>query len=507
MNDRTVSQETLQELLLQGGESPELDFKETLDLTDRHDELELTKDVAAMLARGGNIVVGAKNDGTPSGRFTRALAEFLDEARLRPKFAKYLAEPFTIRTATHEVEGNVFTVIRVEPSPHGIAVIEQIGEYKDGAKGQRRLFVPGDVFVRHGTSSERWTQQDVLALIQRLIAMNKEAWLAEHREDLRRLLAGIPGLALARGPAKTLDWALDEETFEAIVVEQIRVADRLPLELLLDRLPDDSDRLWTSSADSSQEDFRTLLDRLSAIIGLGIRSRKNDLVSDGIRTLVTIYDRVHLRKDQLQEIGRARILLDIVLRVLALGALAVRKKDWRSVNELARQRPEEVRQQDYFSWIRHAGVMAARAGLAGSPGNNPGTPMVAQALDLARRVPCLRPDVASTDEGLLTSLLQFEFLACCMALSGGDEEPRYSCTLNFAFWHSWRVEPAALNLIEDPAIRAVLFPVDNPTLARVLSALDQAATKVAFAVNGWYGWRDSSVTHFLKTHELASGLQ
>ena len=74
--DGLVTDEKLSELLALQAEYPALDFKSTLNLSEREHEVELAKDVGAMQVRGGYIVVGVDSQGNPTGQ--------LDNVDVRP---------------------------------------------------------------------------------------------------------------------------------------------------------------------------------------------------------------------------------------------------------------------------------------------------------------------------------------------------------------------------------------------------------------------------------------
>lgn len=59
MPDVDRSEERLRQLLDDGHEWEELDYKRVLDLSTRRDEVELAKDIGAMQVDGGDIVIGA----------------------------------------------------------------------------------------------------------------------------------------------------------------------------------------------------------------------------------------------------------------------------------------------------------------------------------------------------------------------------------------------------------------------------------------------------------------
>lgn len=103
-----LTEEKLRSLLAEKHEQSCLDYKRSLNLALRRDIVELVKDVAAMQSEsaGGYLVVGADDRGAPAPDLTPQLARHFDEATLRPKLARYLAEPFTIRCAFHDIDGS-----------------------------------------------------------------------------------------------------------------------------------------------------------------------------------------------------------------------------------------------------------------------------------------------------------------------------------------------------------------------------------------------------------------
>jgi hypothetical protein len=167
----TVTKDKLLRLLDEGGESETLDFKETSDLSSKEDQVEVAKDVGAMLVDGGFIVVGADSRGRPTGRFTRAQAKLFDEATLRAKLAKWIPEPFELKVGVHDHGGNLFAVVYVGSNPKGCCVFQADGQYTKNGK-LVVAFRAGDIFVRHGTASERFQQHD----LDRIFARAEQVW-------------------------------------------------------------------------------------------------------------------------------------------------------------------------------------------------------------------------------------------------------------------------------------------------------------------------------------------
>lgn len=146
----------LDELLREAHEHEALDYKRQLDLNDNTALLELVKDIAAFSASGGYLVIGADDGGRPTAMVSEAEALLLDESRLRAKVKRYLPEPLTIRTARHDLDGALVVLVYVGPHPDGFVIVHADGQTADN----KVVFRRGDVFVRHGTASERWEPHD-----------------------------------------------------------------------------------------------------------------------------------------------------------------------------------------------------------------------------------------------------------------------------------------------------------------------------------------------------------
>jgi hypothetical protein len=65
-----ASEEKLRLLLVEGHESEQLDYKAACDLSQVRDKVELAKDLGAMQALGGYMVIGADDHGKTTNRLT-----------------------------------------------------------------------------------------------------------------------------------------------------------------------------------------------------------------------------------------------------------------------------------------------------------------------------------------------------------------------------------------------------------------------------------------------------
>ena len=317
---------------------------------------------------------------------TSDLARHFDEATLRPKLEKYLTAP-EIHTACHQVDGHNVVLVYIAPAPNGWSVIHTAGQYTDAKGRDRTIFRPGDVFVRHGTSSERWNDADADRLLAQARARRKDEW----RKELTKDLAAQADTArtvenLTQVPAASLSWKMDADTFEQLVTELLRRNDDVPVRRLLSQATRDAAELL----DNDQEELRRLLDRVTTVAALAIEYDRAPWLERAVTTLVRIYELgFDVNGYPRQDNAVVWLWLDIVTRVYALGALAVRTKAWATVKLLADRRPEGEPFGYWGSWLRHAVTMAARAHIFETEEK---AGLLARAHNIIRNIPSLHLD-------------------------------------------------------------------------------------------------------------------
>lgn len=492
-----VTQEKLLALLGEQCEQPGLDYKETLNLGKGNpaDLIEFAKDVAAMRSNsdGGYIVVGADDRGTVVG-LTPDLARHFDEATLRPKLEKYLTAP-VVQAACHGVDGQTVALIYVAPDPYGWCVIHTDGEYNDANGKQKIVFRRGDVFVRRGTSSERWNDADRERLVSQIVAQRKEAWRREFGEELAAqatLTRTVDNLTHI--PAAALSWQLDGETFEQLVTELLRRDDDIPLRRLLTRAGHDAAELL----DHDQDELRRLLDRISAFAGLTIEHERERWTRRAVSSLERIYELgfTEQRYDR-QEPAVVWLWLDIVTRVYGLGALAVRNGAWADVKLLADRRPDGAAFDHYGSWLRHAVTMAARARIFDTEEK---AGLLARAHNTIRDLEPLHPDRGADHPSILNSLCQFDVYGGLVVIGERGEVDSGNFYTNFARYYSYRSAPAFETIVTNLAVRAQLFVGNDRLLADAIKAFIHHASNEGFRYNGWHGLDSKAVAEFLHTH-------
>lgn len=484
-----VSLEQLTHLLSLQRESETLDFKVECDLNDRRSCLELAKDVAAMQIHGGHIVIGADNSGRPvPPGVSDTLAPLFDEARLRPKLRKWLPEPLQILTAEHQLDDCRLVVIYVAPSVDGFCIIEKDGAYDDGGS-QKLVFRQGEVYARHGTSSERWNQKDIAFVWDRAVNARKETWRAELREGLASLGIARDAQRLMSGPAANYSWRIDQEAFDAATIELFRASDDIPIRLLLDQAPSDAATLLDNG---EWGELETLIGRITSLAALALRVQRTPWFESALGALMGVY---RLGFEPGASVARrdgkgVDLWLLVLEHVLALGGLAVRTEDWPSTRAIVTRPP--VADPHYATWLRHGLTMGARANRLESES------LLVRAAERVVDLPALRAG-ASQDE-VLTSVCQFDMLAALTIIDETGSLSTNNWYTNFARYYSTRSEPVVERLLSDETMRQVIFPRDDQLLADALREIDLVASREGVRYNGWWGFRSPEVEDFLSAH-------
>ncbi len=499
-----VDREKLAEVLAEGSESEVVEFKRSCNLDERHDIVMLAAEVGAMQmpVDGGYIGLGFQDDGSVADGLSEAEARLLDPATIRDKLLPYLPEPLELLAAVHEIDGKRAGLIYVAPSSDGFSIFEKDGSYYDAKGQEQRRFRAGEVFARHGTASERWNQRDIARIRQRLVEQERERWAVELRRDLPNLGLAAEAQQLSEAPAAALVWQMDGETFVATVIEQLRRGDDVPLSLLLTSLPVEAATLLRRPG--GEEQLAVLLDRLTCLAATFLVIRRADLFERIIETLFEIYllgfNEHGIARGDLT-LNAPALWLMIVVRVTALGGLAVRQRRWSVLPELVLRRGEGYEWIPARYWLDHGRVMAARGGLLEREknGQTVNLPLLALVRREVDRLACLRPDRHGEDEEILNSLCQFDFVASLIAIDR-HANVRAASYPNFARFYTRRTEPIVVQLIEGGDLRETIFPPSDQDLADVIRALDQQAGQESWRYAGWDGFEDRRVLAFLEEH-------
>jgi len=511
--DGLVTSEKVAELLALGTEYPELDYKDSIDLKEKRDLMELAKDVAAMRVRGGYLLIGVNDQGSPTGNMDSVNHKQFDEANLVPKLLRYIAHPLELHTSTIDWKEHSIVIVCVPASSRGCAFFCADGKYTEGGH-EKVVFRAGDVFWRDGTRSVRLSQEGLEEVIARRADQRiddlREEWVKVHRE-IQRQEEGSPDSGARSGDHGLHSITFDQssEKLNLSALELVRVGDTVALKHLLKDAAGRA-RIFIEHEDIDHG-LSSLLDKITCLAATLLDYGQEEYFDQAIEVLVTVYG-MPTNELEVKAFGSStqldpsaispQVWLAVIERVFALGGMAVRGKKWRAVRQLTLQLPEVVSSNEYDrNWLRHALTMASRA--RHFERDNQKLSLISTARLVASRLGCLRSDGLSEDddESLTTRIAQFDFLANVVAL---DDSPGIDSGQvfypNFARFYQDRVQSVADRLLTDDEMKMVLWKHDDRALAGALQEIGELAKNEGVRYDGFHGWTQTPVGEFIAKH-------
>lgn len=496
--DGRLTREKLDELLGLAAEHAELDFKATLNLNDPAHRLGLLKDLIAMAnsGNGGYVVVGANEDGTTATDQAPVDASQFDSANLGQQLSKYVVTAPIVTSQVHELNKRTVVLIHVAPAASGLpSIIGRSGEYQ-ATKGMKVVLSEGVLYLREGTRTITATDAHWPTMLKRYRANV----IAETRESIDLLIAKVvDGLGERTGEARLIPLAIEMEdsTFaEAIAPYFDNPEGQNKLRRFLRSLRP------LASIGKDRDLQQTALDKLTIVAVQAILADSRD----SFRTTINIVHELYMESvgsftGDYADSARAQYWLDLLLRLLLIGATAVRDRAWWAIEPLVNHGVTDY----YLIWLRHAQVHASRAGLL-SGGQREASMVLIRARALGVENSTLAPglegaDEASTDgdlprdDALLNALCQFDFLWCTVAVAthteSGDGPLFYPSGAGLS---QERTSPV-IDLIakSEPVRRAVLPHVDDETWKAALKRVFTVAVAQSHQYGSWwhsYGFDD-----------------
>jgi hypothetical protein len=444
---------------------------------------------------GGYILVGVDGIGEPTTAHGPINANQFDPATLNGIAHSYLPS-IRVNATTHEVDGITVAMIFVgAPDPPAIAIFSKDGQYADATGRSQTVFRAGDVFVRRGTQSVRWSYTDlawVLTPIENAV-----------REDERRratayvdaVSQGQRGRSLATGPIGSLSWQLEDNDFQSALLEAMRANDEIPIRHAFLSLVGEAGALLNQS--DGDDDLNRLLDRLTTALSLAVTYDDRKLFAAVLATFQSIYA-LGVTGDGNLALGvrGIRLLWGIATRIEAVGGLAIRLRGWWAIRPLTLHGDGRLTQLHYVSWFRHALTEASRANLLYTEpdeNGNPveiGGPLVAVARQHVERIPALRPDTPSVSrfelntapdehDPVLDSLAQFDAIWGIVAVARSRRE--FDHYPSFAAFYARRTAPVLETLAASPDVRQQVAHEDEPFLRDAMKSVIDTAEQQSWA--------------------------
>jgi hypothetical protein len=494
--DGQVSEEKLAELLALGAEHSSLDFKKELNLNEPVKKLDFIKDCAAMMnqPQGGYLVIGANDDGTPAFGYLAPTKEMFDSAALTEIVRPYVDAPIDIRAQVHTLQlaGELarMAVIYIAPPADGIpAVMAKDGITKAPSGTNVTRFSRGVVFTREGTSNAVVTHKTWGNVLVNFRSQQR----AESRQDVDALIRRTLQMVGTSGapPMVVPDLGMDAATFTDAVSMTLTDGNVRAL------------RKFFAAAKNAYiqgegDEQRTIaLNRIAAVAAEAVIVGDIAAVKLAMDVLSNLYESYLLTPGRTAgKQGAAAEWLEIILRVMAVGAAAVRNGLYGALPTIV-LRPIGDSVYSYRSWIRHGLTEASRANLlVRSDETDKGGNLIAMSAGLLRHTPDLRPDIQVADDGesgevFLDSLCQFDFLWCCLSLASNEDASSSAAYYpSCAAYHQYRITPA-LHLVENkPEVRAEIFgDISNQKIADSILEVIEMAKGQSWNYGGWWGGR------------------
>lgn len=508
--DRRVDEEKLNELLT-FPEGTHLEFKSTVDIDSREGKVKFAKDVVAMsnCPPGGYILVGIDDAGQRCAEIGTFDRDQFDASRLQKIVRSYAVEGYIeLKVGIHERPPHEVIVLYVAPQPTGLPIpMSKTGDYPDPKKPDKNvtLFKPGEVPVREGADivplrHAHWVS--ILAHYEGRIrgeaTETAQAILREFLAQLNESRSESPTGIAAGTPDAPLLIDMGDESFVNAMHPHLDSGERgtQRLRRFLKRLAKQL------NSRTRLDRFENAMDKWTIFCAQAIYVERFDLVDAAIATLRDEYVRLGLELDD------SRKRLAVVIRIYAVGSMAIREQAWQTVRSLTLQ-PVPSNAYDsayiYSSWIRHGQVDGSRMNLIPERGGF----LISAPRELLADHPAMRPDVdddeipepsdaLAADDVLLNSLCQFDLAYCFIAAASGEHNgggyPSSTALKGF------RSSPIADTIVQNVTARQVMLPgVNDQDLATILTDVYQSAEREAMRY-GTYWDSPPAMNAFVRKH-------
>lgn len=495
--DGQVGEEKLVELLAAGAEFPSLDFKRELDLGNKGKKMDFIKDCAAMmnLPRGGYLVVGAEDDGKPAVGIEPPTKEMFDSGRLTQTVKGYVDAAVDIRAQVHTTtirgQSACMAVIYIGPPADGIpAIMSKDGVSPSPSNGAPIThFREGSVYTREGTTNALVRHQTWTQILENFRDQERVAARADVDSLVSRI---VQMMGTGTNPATIIpDLAMEPSTF----TEAIRTMLDTQSHNTLKRFLITAKREYR--ARDNDEGRILALNRIAAVAVEAVIVKDLKATEQVSDTLFELYKSYLMEPTGTTGSGGAETRwLEITLRIMAIGAAAVREDMYEAIPTLVLREIGD-HTYSYRSWIRHGLTMASRGDLfEDGQGTTRGGGIIAMSSEIMLEYPELRADMVGMDENKLNeasldSLCQFDFIWCCLSLASDDRQLSASFYPSCSAYHQHRVMPAAQRLENDEGARQAVFgDLPNKVIASSIYSVLEYARGQSWNYGGF--WRGAS---------------
>lgn len=506
--DGRLSEDKLRLLLTYGQEEERLDYKETLDCAEvrRKALVDLVCDLVSMAnTHGGYIVVGVRQEKnrqfTPVGVSNEVLGLYTDE-NIMAWLLNYADGQPEIRVKSSEIGGRDYLFVFVKKSLVPL-VFKRDGAYDDGKGDAKVKFHSGDMFVRHGTRSERVTHIDVTRLLLEVREDERQKTLeprGRHLEVLERLDLIAELLGGKSVPGECLDLVgSDSERVENRAARQVSSGRQKYLTWLLMKeasaLKGELKRiLEEDNADSLAEVLdRTFVGFLRGVIPVWRVAVDLDELSvaesiSGI--LIEIFEYSSSLLDPVLPSGIDGLWLSsrVVFLACCLGAYCVYRDKPAFARPLLEMAVRSEGELEGYSWFRATTISLSRVGRSEHK-------TICRDVFEFFQTDAYTISMFGTEDTFVMSLCQFDFLQCVYAMVAGNA----NCFPSFGAYKKKYIYPIAEKIVRSRDDGVWVPPVEGAALASALRELDHRADGQFFK-SWWSGWDSPCLREFLDEH-------
>lgn len=220
----------------------------------------------------------------------------------------------------------------------------------------------------------------------------------------------------------------------------------------------------SASIEADDGGWMSVLDRVVCLAALAVLLDLDWLFDEALAALTEVYWAGHARWERQDSNGVSaqHVWLEVATRILALGGLAVRKGRWRFAQLLGSQPGDPERFAEMGrTWLRHAQVYAARAGLLQEEidGAQRDVSILKIAADKAGQLGCLRQDEPAGAEAIFNSICQFDAIANLSVIESGNRPT--NVYPNFGQFYGRRTRQVLEKVIADPEVREIVAPPER----------------------------------------------
>jgi hypothetical protein len=231
---------------------------------------------------------------------------------------------------------------------------------------------------------------------------------------------------------------------------------------------------------------------VTSVAALALTYQEQQWFTEALHALTRIFEQGAPPGDQPAALNQRRL---IAAHAYALGALAVRMRNWPAVRQISDRQIRGPEFDYYRNWFRYTIVHATRA----EPLNDTNPDIIGRAHNVVRETAALHADY----DQILDSLCQFDALTGIVFLAdpAGSGSPSYGP--NFARYKHHRTEPIFVELASDQAMRQQLAGGNDERIANAMVEIDAMARRAGFRYDGWEGFTytgNAAVLGYLKRY-------